>query len=132
MKVKLRQEKVRRRDIAGFGLVLDDRWRWVHWIRGLPFTMSPNGVLVHRVKSAKSLIKDGEYSHDVAKYWCTGGGHSRKFFSEPPEGHLVCHFCEINAVAAGEPSSETLIGHHVHVGTMKVVRQCCKEQDERN
>lgn len=99
--------------------------RHINWVKGLPFVMSRNGILVHRLKAAMSHIFQGKYSHDSADYWCGNGGVDRLFFAVPPEGRIVCARCEAMAIAAGEKSSDELVGAHVHIGTLRAVRTCC-------
>lgn len=119
MKVELRQMK----ETPGYA---GSPHRSVNWRMGLPFVMSRSGILVHRLKAARSHIFEGKYSHDSADYWCGNGGCSRLHFAEPPADRLVCALCEAKAIAAGEKSSDELLGRHVHIGTTRAVRSCCQ------
>lgn len=47
-----------------------------------------------------------------------------EFLSEPPANRLVCQACELAAKRKGKPSSEELVGRHVHVGKIRVERVC--------
>jgi len=100
----------------------------VAWTKSLPFMVNPRAILVHRVRSAESHLRDGRWSHDVATYWC--GNHGRgEFTDNPPEGRLLCAFCEARAVAAGEKTADELAGRHVHTGTLKANRSCCRNEE---
>lgn len=104
-----------------------DRHAPIDWVMGLPFLVNPRGVLVHRVRSARTYRdRSGNRSHDVAGYWCGNSGRGQ-FTAEPPEDRLLCAYCEAKAIANGEKPADELVGRHVHIGTMRAHRQCCRE-----
>lgn len=102
-----------------------------YWTRAFPFNANPRGILVHRVRSGLSFFVDGKHSHDAVDYWCGNmtNGEGVSMVAVPPKDRLVCSVCEALAVAAGEPSSDKLVGRHVHIGRLKAVRECCRECD---
>ena len=101
------------------------------WNQALPFNVNPRGVLVHRVRSAKTHIWRGKRSHDSVNYWCWNGssGEGVNLVEIPPVDRLLCAQCERKAVEAGEPSAETLAGRHVYIGVMKAHRLCCTGEE---
>jgi hypothetical protein len=102
-----------------------------HMGNSSPFAMSRHGkgVLVHRTRSAGSIIYDGVYSHDYASYWCGNGSQSPLFFENPPDNRVVCANCEARAVAKGHPTTDALAGKHVHVGVLRVHKTCCQDSN---
>ena len=122
-------------------LVIED---WSHtWGRGpvaklsesLPFVINKMGVLVHRPKSV-AIHQCGNRPQHLGMYlWCGAmhtGAMSGKFTftSTPSETDIVCVKCEDAAVKFGHPSSDTLVGRHVHVGGVKAYRTCCLEEQD--
>jgi hypothetical protein len=99
----------------------------VHWSHALPFVINHRGILIHRVRTAKSHRRHGRHSHDSVGYWCGNGkgGDVIKLLELPPADRLLCAYCEARAVAAGEPTADHLAGRHVHVGKLRAIRTCC-------
>lgn len=104
----------------------------IDWTKCAPFNVNPRGYLVHRVKCGRSYFWYGEYSHDAVTHWCGNATTSNgiSLTDKPPENRLLCARCERLAVAAGLPSADELAGKHIHLGAIKVHRECCR--DERN
>ena len=109
---------------------------WDHirqWSRSVPFCVNWRGILVHRIRSGRTHIDevDGSVRHHTVTYWCANGGGGRfcEFVAEPPSNRLVCARCEAMAVAAGQPSLDELCGRHVHIGSLKANRHCCRNDD---
>lgn len=100
-----------------------------------PFIINKMGVLVHRPKSV-SIHQCGKHPQHLAiHYWCgnqSTGPMSGKFTfsSSLAETDIVCIKCEIAAVEFGHPSTDVLVGRHVHVGGVKAYRTCCQETQE--
>lgn len=120
-KIKLRKPKNTRRD---------ERIQETVWKYGPPFFLSPYGILVHRVRDAMTMIRawSPRPTHH-AHYWCGNQGHGEAddFLFVPPETRIVCAACEKFAVSHGEPTSDEIVGHHVHVGRLRAVRTCCSD-----
>lgn len=102
-----------------------------HWRQSAPFVLNPRGILIHRVRRASTLLRQGMFSHHAATYWCGNGttGKGLEFVHEPPADRLVCARCEEVAIAAGKPSSSDLCGRHVCTGNLKAHRLCCHQDD---
>lgn len=100
------------------------------WKASVPFFFNPRGFLVHRVKHAETIDTSwGGITH-VAHYWCGnhGSGTSPERWIEiPGTSAIVCARCEANAVASGNPTSEDLVGRHVHIGSLKIKCHCHPE-----
>ena len=96
-----------------------------NWRMSAPFAVNPRGVLVHRVRSARTFFRDGAISHHCASYWCGNSGYSVVFTDNPPADRLLCVFCEARAVASGEEPADALAGRHIHKGRVKARRTCC-------
>ncbi len=78
----------------------------VPWRRSKPFFLSDLGTLVHRVRFAATHMRLQARSHDSVEYWCGSSSSVRgRFLDEPPENRLLCHRCEAQAVAHGQPSA---------------------------
>ncbi len=106
-------------------------WRTVPlWRMTLPFNVNPRGIFVHRVRCAGSILEhDGhQHSHDWAHYWCGNQtcGEGVSLTDSPPDDRLLCARCEAMAVAAGQPTADELLGRHIHIGSARVVRECCR------
>lgn len=103
------------------------------WIRAAPFYFNSRGVLTHRVKSARSHLRDdGSVKHSSVDYWCGNGccatnGHFTDLRSGDISKVVVCERCERMAVAAGEDITDDIAQRHVHVGRAKAVITCCSE-----
>lgn len=100
----------------------------VAWKSSLPFNVNPRGVLIHRVKSGRTHFQRGEYSHHTVEYWCGGSAHTEgmDLTNCPPVERLLCVRCEMFAVAAGLPAADAIAGYHIHLGTLKAHRECCR------
>lgn len=108
-----------------------------HLKRSLPFYMNPRGVLIHRVEGVSQYTWRSGHKHIGVQYLCgnqtTTSGDGREFFvAKPPANRLVCQACELAAVRKRKPSADQLVGHHVHVGRIRVERVCCCDQCETN
>jgi len=95
----------------------------------LPFIVNARAKLVHRPRSVNVHKISSDYVRHLAiHYWCGGGSTGLKkfdFVAVPGENETLCARCEEKAVEAGRPSSDDLVGRHVHVGGVKVRRTCC-------
>lgn len=95
----------------------------------LPFIESRPGH-VHRPRRGTIYWRNGIYSHTAVSLWCGNTsfpGSQRykrqaRFVPTVEPGHTVCIHCELKAVHAGEPSSETLVGHPVTFGLSRPPR----------
>ncbi len=125
-KVKLRIEKIRGREV--------DRRSTVQWKSSLPFFHNFRGLLIHRVRSARSHIVDGELEHSSVHYLCNNFGSlsNGELLAEPPEDRLLCAVCEAFAISHGMASADQLVGRHCHVGKIRAERVCCREELESN
>lgn len=94
-----------------------------------PFVVNPRGKLIHRVKHAHPCKRRGGV---LTHYWCGNTTFSGPvhLHEDPPKDRLLCVYCEMKAVAAGEKTAKQLTGRHVHVGRMVPKRTCCN--DNRN
>ena len=111
----------------------ESRMTCIDWIKSLPFYVNYKGLLVHRVKSAKCYLRDGEYSHTSVSFYCANSTTSKgKFVDDPPTDRLLCERCEQVVKQMGLPSADQLTGRHVHVGKVRCKRTCCQEQTESN
>ncbi len=111
----------------------NDEFPPAQWKFGLPFFLNPRGLLVHRVKSARTHRNQhsGRAKHESVGYWCgnqtcTHGGEG--FTDDPSTDYLLCAVCEAKAVADGLPSADALLGRHAHIGHLRPVRDCCKNE----
>lgn len=106
----------------------------VQWRMALPFFINNRGILIHRVRSVRSFLRDGELNHSSIKYLCGNNGSlgDGSLISEPPADRLVCAACEAFAFAHGLPSADQLVGRHCHVGKIRAEQTCCCEQRESN
>lgn len=105
----------------------------VLWKKSVPFYINHRGVLVHRIKAAAShLNENGSIHHCSIDYWCGNCTTSRHgeftdLRSIDVSAIVVCESCERRATQNGFPTTDLLVGQHVHVGRAKAVRTCCKE-----
>jgi hypothetical protein len=84
----------------------------------LPFFRTYRGQLIHRVRSGRIYLYDGEYSHTSVSFWCgnTGSQSPKKpgeFFAEAPERAVHCAICEGKAVGAGMCGARVICGRTV-------------------
>lgn len=106
----------------------------VQWKASLPFFQNFRGLLIHRVRSARSHIVDGELDHSSVHYLCNNFGSldNGELLAEPPDDRLLCAVCEAFAISHGMPSADQLVGRHCHVGKIRAERVCCREELESN
>lgn len=103
------------------------------WLRAAPFYFNARGLLTHRVKSAQSHLRgDGSVRHSSVNYWCGNGccatnGHFTDLRKENTTWVVVCERCERMAVTAGEPTTDDIAQHHVHIGRAKAIVTCCRK-----
>ena len=110
----------------------DKRFKLTPYYQSAPFYFGPTSKLVHRVKTMTKLKTPWErLPRFLVEYWCLGHAYNATelvvddcLFFVPPEGALVCHRCELNAVQAGLPTSDELAGTHVCLGTCKPINIC--------
>lgn len=103
-----------------------DMW----WKSCLPFLENSRAVLIHRPVRV-SVHKGFGYTWLGVGNYCGNhftGAKNLTFLSEVPEGKIVCARCEFEAVKAGLPSSDELMGKHVHIGGVKAFISCCKDK----
>ena len=93
-----------------------------------PFVINDMAVLIHRPRYISEYKLSGHPRHMAIECWC-GASHTGwtkfTFVDKPPENRMVCHSCESRAVMFGQPSSEELVGRHVHIGRMRAIKDCC-------
>lgn len=103
------------------------------WSASLPFFVSVNARLTHRVRYAGTYLdKQGKISHSSVQYWCGNYGkveHPSEFSADPPADRLLCEYCELRAVRAGEQPADDLVGRHVHRGRLVARRVCCSHDE---
>lgn len=96
------------------------------WGKAAPFFINPRGILLHRVHSVTSYGFNRRFTHYAVRYWCGNGTTADgEFTDDPPESRLLCSVCEAVAVGRGQATSESIAGHHVHIGKLRAVRTCC-------
>lgn len=95
-----------------------------YWRQSAPFLFNPRGYLIHRVRYVQTITRSGRVSHFAFSFWCGNGTCNGNLLHEPPADRLLCAHCEANAVAHGMPSSEQLVGRHVHLGKLRAIRIC--------
>ena len=105
----------------------------VVWTKCLPFVENSRGVLIHRprVVTTYNIHRD---AHIAVNYWCgngTTGGKNISFLTKPTPGKLLCRHCEAKAVAARLPTTDSLVGAHVHLGIVVAQQTCCGREPQR-
>lgn len=111
----------------------DDVVRGLHWSSSRPFVENRRGVLIHRPKSVLMYTARWGETYPIIDYWCgasANGTDKFTFLNAPANGKLVCARCEAEAVRNDLPSSDALVGRHVHIGGVIGVRTCCLEDTE--
>ncbi len=90
--------------------------------------------LVHRIRLMDQHYRAGQPSHRSCGCWCgTSGFPDRQETTDKPSKHrLLCESCERKAVEAGEPTTEELVGYHIHTGRMIPKRTCHTKQRDAN
>lgn len=102
------------------------------WTEAPPFAVNPRGVLTHRVRHVTMYLRDGKESHHSIHYLCGNGCNVSPdavddvLVSDPPEDRLLCDHCESIAARRELPSSDELVGRHVHRGVLVPRQTCCK------
>lgn len=102
------------------------------WSRCLPFVENSRATLIHRPRRVFVYNTVGR-AHLAVHYWCGNSVTGRKnltFLPTVPETKLICARCEGMARAAGELSTDTLCGRHVHLGKCFAVRTCHTEEPQ--
>lgn len=107
----------------------------VSWRESKPFFLGPRSVLVHRVRSVQShfIIGGVTPNHHSFDALCGGACNVKhaeleeSVMDDVPASRLLCQRCESEAKRRGLKSAEELTGHHVHVGTIRAHRTCCRE-----
>lgn len=101
-----------------------------------PFVNNTRALLVHRPRQITVHKLAQHDPHLAVHYYCGNsacGVDNFEFMDSPPEDKLVCEKCEALAIAAGLPSSDELVGHHVHIGRTFAKQTCCGvRHDEHN
>lgn len=97
-----------------------------------PFVDNTRAVLIHRVRHlAEHKISERWPGHFSVVAWCgnsfTGQPKKFTFLDAPPQGRLLCERCEAASFAAGEPTAESIVGRHVHLGKVVAVQTCCQK-----
>lgn len=103
-----------------------------HWTEVEPFLENSRAVLIHRPRYvAEHRISERWQPHLSVTAWCGNTFSGRKqftFLDAPPEGRLLCERCEVAAFAKGQPTAESIVGHHVHFGKVVAVQTCCAQE----
>lgn len=103
-----------------------------NWTRALPYNVNPRAILIHRVKHVTTYFDVlGRPRHDGVTHWCgttAFTNHGISLTADPPKDRLLCVNCEVRAIEAGQLTSRQLTGRHVHVGSLRAVRECCTDQ----
>ena len=103
-----------------------------------PFVDNSRANLIHRPRSLQifdSLIRLTGKTHLSVDYWCGNSANGRTkftFLEYPPHDKIVCERCEAKAIEAGEPSTDSLVGYHVHKGRVYPKRTCCLHKEKGN
>lgn len=113
----------------------DERYLFINWKSCLPFLENSRAVLIHRPKSVSTVAKSvvSKVPYLVSTMWCGNtmiGSRHWTFLEAPPEGKIVCARCEAMAISHGLPSSDSLVGSHVHKGGVKAFITCCQLSTE--
>lgn len=100
-----------------------------HWTEAEPFVMNKRAVLIHRPRYVDEHQISKRWSpHLSIEVWCGSTFTGRKqftFLNAPPEGRLLCKRCEVAAFAKDQPTAESIVGRHVHLGELVAVQACC-------
>lgn len=111
---------LKRRKDARFGIA---------WKEASPFIENSRAVLIHRPRYV-TTHKIGEKwkAHIAIECWCGNSFSGTKkftFLDAPPDNKLLCARCELLAVKNGQPTAESLVGKHVHLGRIVAQQVCC-------
>lgn len=110
-----------------------DLQRWapgaIAWTSCPPFIENARAALIHRPRRVTTHKIGKKYSpHIAVECWCGASFTGTKkftFLDAPPDGKLLCFRCEEKAVHMGQLPASTLVGGHVHTGTVVAVQTCC-------
>lgn len=112
----------------------DTRFSNIRWKQSAPFVINERAMLVHRPRmvTVYNAYPDGRPHkvHIAVWYYCgnTAIGPKDLTFAEIlPDDAIVCHRCELIAVAKELPPSSVLLGRHVHIGGVKAYKICCPD-----
>lgn len=102
------------------------------WSSCAPFVDNSRALLIHRPAQV-TTFKATWGTHTGVHYWCGGMATGNVFtFLDTLDGEkLVCARCEENATSQGLPSSDELIGRHVHKGKVIAVKTCCDTENSK-
>jgi len=103
------------------------------WLSCPPFVQNSKAVLIHRPRFV-STYKIGEKwkSHIGIGHYCGNSACGNKkftFLDTLSDEMILCAVCENNALLAGLPSAESIVGKHVHIGGVKAVKHCCIDME---
>lgn len=99
---------------------------------GAPFLLNDRAQLIHRPIQV-TLHYTLSSPHFSVHCYCRASFSSAKdlhLIEDVPDDRMVCLPCEQRAVLMGLPSTEEILGRHVHIGRLKAVRVCCNEEGE--
>ena len=105
---------------------------FIPWAACAPFIENSKAVLIHRPRRVTTHRISPKYApHISVEAWCGNtatGSKKFTFLDAPPPGKLLCARCEQKAQQAGTPSSESIVGRHVHLGGVVAVQVCCTKE----
>lgn len=100
-----------------------------HWSEVEPFIMNDRAVLVHRPRYVAEHQVSSRYApHLSIETWCGSTFSGRRqftFLESVPDDRLLCQRCEVAAFSKGQPTAESLVGRHVHLGKLVAAQTCC-------
>lgn len=106
-----------------------------HWSEVEPFVENTRAVLIHRPRYvSEHKISDRWPAHLSVEAWCGTVFSGRKqftFLDRVPDGRLLCQRCEVTAFAKGQPTAESIVGCHVHLGRVVAQQTCCQATKEQ-
>jgi hypothetical protein len=104
-----------------------------HLLQSEPFCRKRH--LVHRVRfRVRHHDAKDAATHETMDMWCGAQGRPEddNMLTDLDGSMLLCATCERIATDKGEPSADSLVGHHVHVGRMVARQTCCLTKRESN
>jgi len=100
-----------------------------HWAEVEPFLENTRAVLIHRPRYVSVHQISKKYApHLAVETWCGTtytGTKKFTFLDRIPKGRLLCERCEVNAFAHEQPSAESIMKKHVHLGRVIAQQTCC-------
>lgn len=104
----------------------------LRWTESQPFVENSRAILIHRPRTVSVYRTPctATKTHLGIGMWCgnhMSGDGKFTFLDAPPEGKLVCARCEAMAIASNQPTSDSLVGKHVHIGGLRAFMTCCEE-----